>query len=93
MHVDPVVDPHQGLFKNKAIHMHLTPVEVVLNVLNCKLTVTLSATCPPSCNLALAGKNSAMANSMRMHKLLKMNIVKVGRYEYLLNALFAINSN
>ena len=34
-YLDP---PDQGLFKNKAIHTHLTPVEVVLNTLNCKLT-------------------------------------------------------
>ena len=30
--------PYQGLSKNKAIHTHLTPVHVVLNTLNCKLT-------------------------------------------------------
>ena len=30
--------PDQGLFKNKAIHTHLRPVEVVLDTLNCKLT-------------------------------------------------------
>ena len=49
-------------FKNKAIQIHLTPVEVVLNMLNCELTSLQSTFIPSAANIL-----SCVTNSM--HKM------------------------